>query len=191
MGWGWRKGVETLINRAGLTVVEMMTGLAIAGVLVAAAAPAVLESIQTYRFNAAVRQVVGDIQRARSLAISQGDFYAFHAGADPFVNLPNQYRLELSTSPNGTLWPVPGDTTANNPNVISNWQDIPTLYSGVAVSAPVDQNGQVVTGVIFNSRGMSTNPFANVVHPLQITITAPGWRTRAILISRAGGVTVQ
>jgi len=168
-----------------------MTGLAIAAILVAAGAPAFLESVQTHRFNAAVRQVAGDIQMVRSLVVSRGNFYAFHSRGDPLVSLPNQYRLELSTSPNGTTWPAPGDTTTNNPRVISNWQDIPNLYPGVTVSAPVDQNGQGVGGVIFNSRGMSTNPFVNAVHPLQITITASGGRVRTILISRAGGVTIQ
>lgn len=191
MGGRWRKAVETLTNRAGVTVVEVMTGLAIAGVLVAAAAPAVLDTVQGYRFNAAVRQVVGDLQTARSLAVSRGNFYGFHSGGDPLVGLPSQHRLELSTSPDGTVWPVPGDTTASNPNVISDWQNVPNLYPGVTVSVPVDQNGVGVGGVIFNSRGMSVNPFFNVVHPLQITITASGGRTRTVLISRAGGVTVQ
>lgn len=190
MDWGWHKGGERLTNRTGLTLLEVITSLAIAGVLVAAAVPAFLESIQAYRFNAAVRQVAGDIQMARSLAITTGGCYGLHSGSDPLVNRPNQYRLERGNC-NGTGWPTPTDTPATNSNVITGWVDVNQDFPGVTLDSMRDNASVTVNGVIFNSRGASVNPFvAGLIHPITITVTNTPGATRSIQVRSTGSVRV-
>jgi prepilin-type N-terminal cleavage/methylation domain-containing protein len=62
----------TVKNEKGFTLVELLIGIMIAGILVIASAPNFSRLMHGFRLNGAVRVVWGDIQKARLLAIKEG-----------------------------------------------------------------------------------------------------------------------
>jgi len=124
--------------------------------------------MQSYRLNAATLQVTSDLRYAQSLAVSNGGYYRFHWGNDALVNQSNSYRIEKST--NGTSWPVASATMASDPNVISSWMNIGTSYPGMTLTAVNDANNATLTGVVFNSRGSSSDPSNVSVKPAPLRI---------------------
>jgi prepilin-type N-terminal cleavage/methylation domain-containing protein len=62
----------TVKNEKGFTLVELLIGIMITGILVIASAPNFSRLMHGFRLNGAVRIVWGDIQKARLLAIKEG-----------------------------------------------------------------------------------------------------------------------
>jgi hypothetical protein len=69
-------------------------------------------------------------------------------------------------------------------DVISNWQDLSSLYGGVTI-----QSVSTVDGAIFNSTGASVGPGNYPVTPRSVNITlADDSATKVIQVSPAGNV---
>jgi type IV fimbrial biogenesis protein FimT len=59
-------------NQKGFSLIEIMVAVSIGAILMAAVLPGFMGMMKTYRRDAAVEQVAGDIRKARSQAIATG-----------------------------------------------------------------------------------------------------------------------
>lgn len=90
----------------GLTLLELVVALTLAGVLGAVAVPTVQRQLERWRLAAAVRQVVMDLKLARARAIAGGT-----AQRVRFAVPGTSYRRERQQRPGGDYAPV-GPATA-------------------------------------------------------------------------------
>ena len=176
------------MRERGITLAEVLVGAALVAILAAISVPAFLLAMQNFRFRGAVDQVVGDIRRARALAVTQGKTWPYDAGFHVSAS-PRQYRIELrcpTCSPLCTSWPADTDTPSSPcANVITLWQNISTLYLGVTVSQPVDAAGTTLSRIIFNSL---VNSVATVQHPISITISKALGASQVVQVAAIGSV---
>ena len=150
---------------AGFSIAELLVVVGLLAIIAAVAMPYLLGAIRGSDFNAAVRQVAGDARFARSLAVSKGGYYRLQTQG-------NSYRLEHSNS--AASWTVP--------DVISNWQDLSSLYGGVII-----QSVSTVDGAIFSSTGASVSS-SNAPRSVSITLVKPDGTTKVIQIDPPGNV---
>ncbi len=180
-----RLGEEARMRERGITLLQLVVGAAVVAVLAAISLPAFFLAMQNFRFRGAVDQVVGDLRRARSLAVTRGPYEAgFHVS-----DSPRQYRVELRCTSGcpSLLWPADADTPASNANVITMWQNISTLYLGVTVSRPVGADSNPLDRIIFNSLG---NSVATTLqnHPISITISKAVGTPQVVQVAAIGSV---
>ena len=185
-------GGKARMMERGITLLQFLIGAAIVAILAAISLPAFLLAMQNFRFRGAVDQVVGDIRRARALAVTQGRQVGIEGGFHVSA-APRQYRIELrciATGPGcpSTLWPADSDTPSSNANVITLWQNVSTLYLGVTVSRPVDAASATLDRIIFNSLG---NSVATTQNPISITVSNPLSRSCVLQVTSVGSVTRQ
>jgi len=181
------------LGSGGFTLVELLTAVVIAVILIAAAMPVLLGAVQGSRLEAATRQIVSEIRKVQSLAVTRRGVFGFHWGGDPTVAglSASQYRIERDAT--GTCaWPPASASTADpNPDVITDWFDLSGPFPGVTITAVKDNNNVVVGGVIFDSIGASVNTCTAATFPLTMTLADTSGRTRIIEIRSAGGVNIQ
>lgn len=183
-------GGKPRMRERGITLLQVLVGAAVVAILAAISLPAFLLAMQNFRFRGAVDQVVGDIRRARALAVTQGRQVGIEAGFRVSAS-PRQYRIELrciATGPgcSSTSWPADTDSPSSNANVITLWQNISTLYLGVTVSQPIDATSTTLPRIIFNSLGNSV-----ATAPISITISNPLGRSCLLQVTTIGSVTRQ
>lgn len=174
----------------GFTVVEVLSALVIAAILIGTAMPSFLSMIRGSRLNAATRQVISEIRAVQSLAVTRGGVYGFHWGGDPLVGMATSvYRFERdSTGLCG--WPAPAATTGTDPDVIRDWRDLSIEYPGVTITAVQDNGGNPLGGVMFNPQGASVNTCTAVSFPLTVTVADGSGNTRTIQIRSAGSARI-
>jgi type II secretory pathway pseudopilin PulG len=178
------------LGSEGFTVVELLSALVIAAILIGAAAPSVLGLIRGSRLNAGTRQVISEIRAVQSMAVTRGDIFGFHWGGDPLVGMATSiYRFERD--PTGACgWPAPAATAATNPDVIRDWRDLSIEYPGVTITAVQDNGGNPLGGLMFNPQGASVNTCTAVNFPLTVTIADGSGNTRTIQIRSAGSARI-
>lgn len=161
----------------GLSLLEIVVGVTIIGVMAVLGLPIFNETIQNRRLSAATRQVTEDLRYVQSLAISQGSLYRFHSGTDPGINLINQYRLEQSTD-DGATW-----------TAIGPWTDLSADFSGVGFTIR-DTANTALHEVRFNARGAALHPgSSNYPFSVNVSGVVSGQpRTATILVRRTGSV---
>ena len=144
------------------------------------------------RLDAATRQVVSEIRKVQSLAVTRSGVFGFHWGGDPNIaGLANsQYRLEQDGIA-GCAWPAPTDTLATNADVITDWADLAGPYPGVTITTVRDKNNVLLGGAIFDALGGSMNPCTAAAFPLTITLMDAAGTTRTIEVRSAGSVRIQ
>lgn len=180
------------LGSQGFTVIELLSALVIAAILIGAAMPSFLSMIRGSRLNAATRQVVSEIRAVQSLAVTRGGVFGFHWGGDPLVGMATSvYRIESNQTGNCPDWPLPADTMATNPDVIRDWRDLSIEYPGVTITAVQDNGGNPLGGVMFNSQGASVNTCPPAVSfPLTVTIADGSGNTRTVEIRSAGSARI-
>lgn len=179
------------LGSRGFTVIELLSALIIAAILIGAAMPSFLTLIRDSRLNSATRQVVSEIRAVQSLAVTRGGVFGFHWGGDPGVGMATSiYRLERD-GPVACNWPAPTDSTATNQNVIRDWLDLSVEYPGVMITAIQDNGGNPLGGLMFNARGESVNTCTVVSFPLTVTVADASGVTRTIQVRSAGSVRIQ
>ncbi len=170
----------------GMTLVEVLTGIIILGILCAFAVPGILGSIHRTGVDGASRRLTEDIRLAQSNAITKGMqtrlivFDQSGAVPDPGnLNDPakaNRYRIEMRSGPLAP-WPSVNDYPSTNSNVLTVWQDLGTQYRGVAVTQG--------SALLFNSQGFLMNALA----PVSTVLQGPGG-TKTVQTSAIGKATV-
>ena len=172
----------------GMSLPELLVVVGLITIIAAVSMPYLLGAIQNSDFNSAVRQVASDLRLTRSLAVSQGGNYRCHAGGDPALGDPtlnNSYRVEHRDPVAG--WPPKTAQLGSNGDVITNWQDLSSLYGGVTIQSVVDGGGAPIDGAIFNSTGASIGS-SNNLRAVIVTLQKPGGTTKVIQVDPAGNV---
>ncbi len=190
--WGSLQGIRHL-GSGGFTLVELLTAVVIAAILIAAGMPTLLGTIERSRLNAAARQVVSEIRKVQSLAVTRRGVFGFHWGGDPNVTglSATQYRIERDAT-GACAWPPAGASKADpNLDVITDWLDLAAAFPGVTITAVKDNNNVVVGGVIFDAIGASVNTCTAVAFPLTVTVADNSGATRTIEVRSAGSVNIQ
>jgi type II secretory pathway pseudopilin PulG len=175
-------------NRAaGMTLVELVTGIIILGVLAAIGIPGILGSIQRTGVDGASRRLTEDIRRAQSNALTRGvqaRLIVFdQTGVVPTTptaindtTKANMYRIEIRSGASAS-WPALTDTPGSNSNVLTVWNDLGAQYHGVAVTTG--------NAVIFNSLG----GLLNATLPASIVVQGSGG-TRSVQTNVIGKATI-
>ena len=182
--------MEKIRRVPGFSLPELLVMVGIVTIMASVALPSLLGAIQNSDFNAAVRQTAGDARLARSLAVSRGDRYRIHMGRDAAIGIPtlnNSYRVERRNPVSG--WPPSTANMATSPDVISNWQDVSSLYRGVSIQSVLDGASTAIDGAIFNSTGASVDS-SNALRAVNITLHKPDGTTKVIQVDPAGNVRV-
>ena len=108
-----RRGT-VLFTVSGMTLIETLVAVGIAGILMAVAVPLTKNSLKSYRLSAAVQAVSGAIQSTRYQAISKG--YHYTITFDPATK---QYQVASKIPPaavfsnvgNAVLWSASADVS--------------------------------------------------------------------------------
>ena len=156
----------------GMTLVELVTVVAMLIILAGVSMPLFNAAITQSRLAGAVQRVANDLRNARSLAVSQGGVYRLHSGDDG--TQAGKYCLEQSA-------------TGLNPwSALTAWYSLDADYKGAAVASIKDSASNTLYTVLFNAQGASANA-GNF--PISITITSPGG-TKTIQVMRSGNIVV-
>lgn len=101
---------------SGMTLIELLVAVGIAGILMAIAIPLTKNALKSYHLGAAVQAVSGAIQSTRYQAISHGYHYTItfnHASTKYQVASRIPPAVTFSNVGNATLWSTSGDVTIN------------------------------------------------------------------------------
>lgn len=169
----------------GFTVLELMIVVTLGAILTAMAMPRLSSMMDGYRRDAAVRQLVGDVRKARMEAIRTGwqyRIYGFNTGATS--SYKNQYRL-MGRSSGAISWPSDTATPFQSATQMAGrWVDIPNMYRGITLN-PGD--GTDHFWVSFDSRGVRIE--SDSFDPMVLRNT-PG-STKSVTVGAAGTVRIQ
>jgi prepilin-type N-terminal cleavage/methylation domain-containing protein len=141
-------------KQKGFSLVEALVALSVGAILMAAIVPGFLGMLKTYRRDAAVEKVAGDLRKARGQAIATGWQYrlmGFNQGWSTSSPYKNQYRIMARRSsadgwPADTVAPMSSATQYAGP-----WIDITRTFPGVKLN-PADNSQHF--SVAFDSRGV-------------------------------------
>jgi prepilin-type N-terminal cleavage/methylation domain-containing protein len=173
-------------RRQGFSVLELLIVMAVGLIMTGIVLPNFMKMLRSYRRDAAVNQIVGDLRKARAEAIRTGwqyRIYGFNYGStNPFKN---QYRV-LGRSSAGAGWP--GGTVAafqNATQMAGSWVDMNKLYPGVRLN-PSDTSDDF--WVAFDSRGVRIELEASF-NPLSV-VNAPE-TAKSVSVATVGSVKAQ
>lgn len=177
----------------GLTTIELAIVVVLLAIMAGGAFPAVRASIENARFNAVVRQVVGDVRLARAKAVSSGWQYRIRgrdrrAGANA-----SRYRLEGRRS-TAIAWPAETDLPQQTADLfVGPWVNVRTNYPGVQLdNSATGTNPPFYAG--FDPSGRICSPLSqcfNGVSPLQVTKDSTGQATQISVAPATGMVRLQ
>lgn len=177
------------LGNKGVSLVELVAAVAVLALLAGVAMPTFLTMVRRSQVDAATRQILSDVNRARSVAITTGweyKFFGYNANApSPFAN---QYRF-LARSTAAVGWPA--DTAApftNATQIAGPWVNLNNEYPGALIN-PGDIGGQARFWVAFNARGVRIE-LDNSFNPMVVT-DGGGAVTNTLNVSLPGIVTIQ
>jgi prepilin-type N-terminal cleavage/methylation domain-containing protein len=141
-------------NQKGFSLIEAMVVVSVGAILMVAVLPGFMGLMRSYRRDAAVEQVAGDIRKARAQAIATGwqyELMGFNQGWTGTSTNKNQYRI-MARRTTADGWPA--DTVApmkSATQYAGPWINIGRSYPGVQLN-PTDTSQHF--SVAFDSRGV-------------------------------------
>lgn len=175
---------------SGFGLMDIIVTLGVLAVLLAATGPMVLGALRTYERNGAARDVLAEIRRTQSTAVTRRGFYGFHWGGDSDVDREtSEYRIVRDAD---GLCSIPAESAAeDNVAVIRGWRNLDDSWRGVSIQSMVDSTNASVDGVMFDSRGRAVNTCAAVTYPVTVTVADASGRTRVITVELSGGTSLR
>jgi Tfp pilus assembly protein FimT len=163
----------------------MVVTVAILALLVGVAYPIFQSMAGRSTVDAASRQLLGDVRRARSLAITQGwEYKVFGFNVDAASPFANQYRL-LARANNTIDWTA-YETAApfqDATRMAGPWVNVTNEYTGARMN-PGDPTPRF--WIAFNARGIRIE-----LDNFPLVITDGGTVQRSVNVSLPGVVTIQ
>jgi type IV fimbrial biogenesis protein FimT len=135
--WGMglsRNRFRRLRDAHGLTVVDLVIGVAVIAIMAAIAVPNLQPLLLRYRLNGATRQVMSDLMAARMKAVSQ------HRPFRIFFTESQTYTICDDANEDGTV---------DNGEGSASMRDLQATYAGVSVAA--------TTNPVFTAKGMASS----------------------------------
>jgi hypothetical protein len=166
----------------------MMGAVALAVILLGAGLPIMMSSVESARFSAAVRQVVGDMRLARSKAVTTRWEYRIRGRDRRGGPNANRYRVEGRRTP-AITWPAEADTPQQTADLfVGAWINLGASYPGIQLdNSGTGSNPPFYAG--FDPSGKICMPLTQCfdgVSPLIITKDSTG-QTRQISIALGTG----
>jgi type II secretory pathway pseudopilin PulG len=160
-----------------------VTVVSILGIMAVIGLPLFTATLQTSRLDAAARQIMSDLQEARSRATLTGWQYRIVGykigGGSPYEN---QYRL-VGRNSSAVAWPADNSGVFESATQMGGpWINIDTLYSGVRLNP---QDGNPSFWVSFDPRGV---PFEISAGFSPLRVTHETGTTRSVRVSSVGGI---
>lgn len=183
-------GAPARARQSGFSMIDLLVGLAVVGVLLAAAGLSMRTAAATYLRNGAARTSLAAIRKTQSLAITRGSVFQLQWGGAAGVGRPaSQYRIVRDTT--GTCSFPAVNAPVDGTNVIEGWTDLAAGYAGTSIQSVNDSGNTSRSGVMFNSIGASVNTCASVAFPVTVTIADAAGRTKTITVQNAGSAMLQ
>jgi prepilin-type N-terminal cleavage/methylation domain-containing protein len=161
----------------GFTLIELVTAVAIVGLMVGVGAPFFAKTIAQRRLSGTAERIATDLRSVQTQAVSQNGTYRLHSGADPAEGKAGQYRLERNVG--GATW-----------TPVGAWYSLSQDYLGGTLAGITDSATSPTTlyEVRFGPQGSVTNSGA-LTYPIVLTVTTPAG-TRSIKVMRTGAVRI-
>lgn len=138
-----RRCPRILPDHDGFTLVDLVIGIAIIGILATVSLPNMQPLLMKYRLNGAARQVLGDLMAARMKAVSQSRHVKL------FFSDSQEYKICDDANADGTVGNCEGT---------AHVRELSASYPGVSVTATSDPT--------FHPKGTASNQTT-------ITVTNP------------------
>jgi len=175
-------------GRPGFSIADLMAACSVMATLSMMAIPALNTTINNSRLDAAARQMMSDVQEARSRAVTTGWRFRIVANDGTVTGTyQNQYRIEGKNAGacDNTGWPA--DTvgiTSTATSWVGPWVDLTTQYPTVTLTPA---GGSGTFSACFDGKGIATLP----VGLSGVQLTNNSGMSRSIQISTAGSVQIQ
>ncbi len=160
------------LNRSGFTLLEMLIGVAILGILVSIATPNFRVWATHQRLRSDISQLRGDIQIARFTAINE--------------NAPIAVRFNVPADNQYTIFVDDGQGGGTARDMIQNGSEETVLQRTLANSVSFAAINAAGGGFLFNGRGLRSRPQVN---PANVVIAIAD-KQRQIVVSMMGDVDV-
>jgi Tfp pilus assembly protein FimT len=170
-------------RQSGFSTTELAIVLAVILVMAVVSVPAALNTVRTYRRDAAVRHLLWQIRSAQSLATSRNAVIGFQWGPNA-GEAADTYRIVRDST--GACGFPAAAATEDGTNVIEGWFDLGEAFSTVTIQSITDGSNATVGGVMFNSIGASVNTCATVSFPITVVVADASGNTRTLEVSSAG-----
>lgn len=178
-----KSGRRPARRERGFSMLELGVVAAVMFLMTAVAVPVVLETIRTYRRDAAARHLLGEIRSTQSLATSRNAVFGLQWGPDA-GRASDTYRIVRDAT--GSCSFPAASAVEDGSTVIEDWVDLGDAFSGMTIKSITDSSTSSVGGVMFNPIGASVNTCATVGFPVTIVVADAGGRTRSIEVTSAG-----
>lgn len=167
-------------------MLEVLTTVAVVGVVTMAAFPSLQSTIRTFQRNGAAREVLAEIRATQSLAVNRAEVFGLQWGGDTGTNRStSEFRIIRDTT--GACG-FPGTTAPlDDTDVIKGWSDLSDSYPDAWIQSVTDNSGNALGGVMFDARGVAVNTCTSASFPLRVTVADGSGETRIIEVRLAGG----
>jgi type II secretory pathway pseudopilin PulG len=170
---------------SGIAMVELLVLVAVLGVVGLAALDSTRSVLLTQRRDGAARRVLAEIRATQSLAVTRHGVFGLHWAGDPDLGgNPAAYRIVRDAS--GACNYPPANQSEDGTEVVAGWFDLGREYPGVRIESIRDADGNLLGGVMFDTKGESVNTCTAASFPVRVAVADVDGRTRIIEISAAG-----
>ncbi len=172
-------------GESGLAIVELLVLVLVLAVVGLAALDSTRNVLLTRRRDGAVRRVLAEIRATQSLAVTRHGVFGLHWGGDPDLGgNPAAYRIVRDAS-GSCNYPDPSQAE-DGTDVVAGWFDLGREYPGIRIESIRDADGDLLGGVMFDTKGESVNTCTAASFPVRVAVADAEGGARVIEISAAG-----
>lgn len=170
--------MRSLQKQTGVTMIELLIVLIIAGILAAIAVPSFSDFINSTRLTSTMAQLTSDLNRARSEAIKRNSWVlvcvrSTNAACGTGTNWQNGWLVCHDSQPDGTC----DTTTAANPNPIVVHQSVHPNFTLTGSAASIRFNPSGTQGTV-GAATLTLENTSNASQSSTATIAATGHISR-------------